>query len=38
MSKNTKMYGHSALGTLSETYLKDVVFEIHVFITKTQQQ
>ena len=26
--------GHSALGTLSETYLKDVVFEINVFTNK----
>ena len=26
--------GHFALGTLSKTYLKDVVFEINVFIKK----
>ena len=26
--------GHFALGTLSKTYLKDAVFEIHVFRKK----
>ena len=25
------VYGHFALGTLSKTYLKDIVFEINVF-------
>ena len=29
--------GHVALGTLSKTYLKDAVFEIHVF-RKTNRQ
>ena len=28
------MCGHFALGTLSKTYLKDVVFEINIFSTK----
>ena len=30
--------GHFALGTLSKTYLKDAVFEIHVFIKKKLKQ
>ena len=31
------LWGHFALGTLSNTSLKDAVFEIHVFRKKSQQ-
>jgi len=34
MKFSPDLCGHFALGTLSKTYLKDVVFEINVFSKK----
>ena len=38
MKFSAGLCGHFALGTLSKTYLKDVVFEINVFSKKNTKK